>query len=434
MTKNYIIPCSIKPLLLKCANTRTLRKIGFVIIFTLLTGLSSFATEKETRRFSLDSNYRTSSYSNKAIGDFVVEFNQLGSAIAEAIPGKYEGANNVLTRGLFVGVYSSIFYYPLQVAYHEFGHGTRFAAVGRRPSYGVVESFLSSDRYITHKRYTNFFEYYLALFSNPGFDGGDVTTKDIMFTTDKVSPEYDYMISMGGINNDMYLSELIEDEIFYNDKAEIFYLPHYIDGKLSSFLYIHDKLHENGLGDIYEIGVYYNQVKNYGISDDDIKRADLISFFLSGTTYNLIASNINYIFNNGKGTKALSYKKFKLPDVSTYHTLRGISYKVKTGYRFSDDLAFILAVESISKGEDYTEFSLGVNSKIGEVNRIRILSHISDHASFNVSLSHLLKNNYEITLGLDHYNVDTLYGERNITSLKSAKSDTQLSVKLSVVY
>jgi len=169
-----------------------MKKLGaflFILLSLALpygTVFSQIITNQHT--FSLDSRFVIQKYSNKAIGQFGIELVNLATLPADLIVKRdtttTKGDKKFLFydshqlrnvgNGLLLFIGSAFLSSSFTFAYHEYGHGTRAAAVGYKPYYG--HGYIESDADIqaalsgSTKLYDNFLSFYLSsMFDIGGF-------------------------------------------------------------------------------------------------------------------------------------------------------------------------------------------------------------------------------------------------------------------------
>jgi len=126
--------------------------------------------------------------------------------------------------------------------YHEFGHGTRAASAGFKPYFG--HGFIGSEEDLkkairSGELKDNFFSFWLSSITNTsGF--AIATASDTLFSpldeAEFIEFGIDGLVPAGGLNNEMYFTEAIEDQI-HRDGGHIGYWPSYAMAKLSATSY-----------------------------------------------------------------------------------------------------------------------------------------------------------------------------------------------------
>ncbi|GEM_PF-6635101 len=162
---------------------------------------------QDFRTLSIDTGYRTKSYSNRAIGNFGLEYIQATSLLFEGGANIGFVKNSPWSRGLWLAlniITNDFLSQPISQFYHEFGHGTRMAVYGIKPELhiGVSQS---------NHHYDNFFLIFLNDFGNAS--GASCWPSD----DEKYSQLSRYQRAVeaaGGLNNEMYISELIRNTVY----------------------------------------------------------------------------------------------------------------------------------------------------------------------------------------------------------------------------
>jgi hypothetical protein len=414
---------------------------SLLIIALIILSMNSYSATEATnlRRISLDTQYLVLSDletvpTNRAIGNLMIDTFNSTELLYDKLEKLIHADSSAWARvPYFFVVGGGLFSYaglPLQLAYHEMGHASRLRAFGARPFY----KFKSST-----DQYTNFFSFALA---SLGKTEGDATVEPEDTTVfDTTHPDYIYKGSfgelnnpvylMGGLNNEMNLSELYEDQLYYR-KGHVMQIANYVAAKMSTNFYIED---QPLVGDIVNIKAHYTSL-NLEVDDDDLNTAGQTSLLLSSSTYAYIYGLYNYIKTGDSSIKHFTYKGFRLPDVSFYYLREGLSYKVTSGYQLENSW-ILFAIEHIFNGEDITEATLGFRHSF-EYKSKKFVSEIK--AMVGPSLSSTMEIDMEtsknlwVKLGLSQINNHSLWGQRNINSLEDNEVDYNLWTNLSYYY
>ncbi len=191
-------------------------------------------------------------------------------------------------QGALLLVGSTVLGQAFQLAYHEFGHGTRTAAVGLRPRYGFGTLFTAADVEAALRappEHESFFGYFLqGLFKDKGY--ALASPDDTLFPPpsdeELVESGWAVLLTAGGLNNEMLFAERIEDEIYRNG-GHIGFVTAYANGKLAASNYELDGV----FGDLGNAVARY-QALGIDVDKDQIDSASRKSFFLSSMSYQLI--------------------------------------------------------------------------------------------------------------------------------------------------
>lgn len=427
-------------MILKSKTQSILLLGGLITVAALLPDLNAVANQYENleRTLSLDTGYRRTAYSNRAITDFNLEMLQGYGYLNNAFYNWQDeiGKNDSTfskslweTANIGIGIiFGGFFFTPV----HEFGHGSRMAAAGATPTFGYTFGSTADDST------TNIFNYYLMslkysfkdIYTN-GWTTSDLSTQPKYLSLSALEQsEVDFFVSAGGVNIQMYSAEQMSNMI-YDHGGHVSYIVPYFVSKNSSYFYaiFGDASSSNDLTNMLD---YYNTTKGYNITTKDIKRDNLIALLASSTTYSILSAYYNYLNNGDPTIRPFSYNNIRLPDVYLYHTARGVSYKLDSAYQVNDSLSIPFSVEYIHRGENYTELSVGwENSFSGWSSSGKIF--VSDNVSLQNSITFYLGDEFDVSLGWDHYNKDTLFGERHTLDLYDESSDEVWS-KVSLKY
>ncbi len=212
-----------------------------------LTVVVTFAQPSpSSRSLSLDSRFFFNGYSNEAIGRFGIEMIHLGSLPASILfphDATRRDTENVflwydaqqlrnVAESVVLLLGSGFFSVFVQIPFHEFGHGTRSAAAGLKPYYGFEGPVGLSGGTL----YSTFFTFYLANLLRLSNAFTTATEALYLPRSGEWDRDWSAVVSMGGMNNSMFFSELIEDEML-RFGGHIGFAPTYLYGKLSAALY-----------------------------------------------------------------------------------------------------------------------------------------------------------------------------------------------------
>ena len=165
--------------------------------------------------------------------------------------------------------------------------------------------------------------------------------------------------------------------------------------------------------------------------------ANLVALLASGSTYRYSRGLYSYLRDGShRRIGAYEFHNVRVPETSTYLTSRGISYKVKSGYRFKDGLLLHAGLEFVAHGDHSAEGTLGLAKKVESLRSAKLRGNVilgrGIGAEINASLP--LNSASSIGMGLEHYSSKTLHGERNVPSLEHGPRSTILWVRMSLHY
>jgi hypothetical protein len=286
----------------------------------------------------------------------------------------------------------------------------------------------------------NFFKYYLRNLANtkragceqsPAFSakmnaavefyrtGGGVTRQEAesVFKTKLI-------ISAGGLNNNVYLAEVISDDLYR--RREIHFLEGltYVSNQLYAALYARGAK-EHG-DDPYDVEMCW-KVLYIPASKTDMQRAGVFSLLLSGTTYRTLYSMWSSLLHTGRQAGPLSVYGFRVPDVFPYTTSKGMSCKVVSGYAVRDRISLIFGGEFVLYGKRAMEMNLGIEHDLGEVwHNLSYKGVLTFGKGINAEVSAKIPvvDRVIVTVGGALYARDSLLGERNATDLRKERSGT----------
>ena len=157
---------------------------------------------------------------------------------------------------------------------------------------------------------------------------------------------------------------------------------------------------------------------NINVDRDDLIKSFAISILSSQFTYSFLYSIFSGEYYKQHRVEPLKYKSFFLPDIFPYMTSKGISYRIKSGYKYSDNLSFRFGIEFVTIGNYTQEFIFGINKKF-ENNQILDFTTIFGKYGVNFELTHTIPVSKYINFNLDFdiYSTKSLHGERNARNL-----------------
>lgn len=350
---------------------------------------------------------------NRALADFGVELLQAHGFLYDQLAHTSLFEESALFRGallkfdFLLNAYLSMTYL---VAYHEQGHSARVSSRGLGGA-----SFDGPN---------NFFGYWISRFKEP-FSGATYFSEVGMTLDDSI------IIDGAGLNNEMRFSGQLADQMYFNKGHVTDWTP-YVLGKLSSLTYGRGDEEGNDLSSI--LSSY--GVKHYDISREDIDAGNILSLALSASTWRYGFGILQYLGINQTRLEAWEIYGVRLPDLEMYLNKRGLSYKIKSGYRVDSNFVIPFAVEFIAKGDTQLEATLGIRK------RFKALPMWSFGADVRVgegigSCLHVAMRpheHFQFMVGMEQYHEKTLHGERNMPTFKPRTIGYEAWGKLSLVY
>lgn len=410
---------------------RTLALLSFSVLCFL-----PLQAQELVRTISLDSGYGSQSYSNRAIDHFALEFTQLYSGVFNGVSAIPFVGDNPVGRGVWSLLGFSLatpYAAGLNMALHQNGHGTRIAAIGQKPEYFFYSDPDDLDSYDPDDTYSDFFSYFFQAINRTDETGGTQASGDTLFKlgTDDRPDDWGLVIQAGGVNHQSQYADLLEETIYLRG-GHLAYLPFYLKAKMavSNYMDAEDSGDfGDGGGDMAAVIRFY-ETEELDINRGNLRTGSDTALLLSTATYGLLFSYWSYVTEDNPVPPPLEAFDLRLPDVDFYINRKGLSYKVKSGYRVDDELLFPFAVEQVYRGESTTEVSLGANFRVGD---FWIQSGFAG-SSYHAALDLLLTEQFLISGGVQHYDVNSLYGERNIPSLKEGDTSDEIWARISLVY
>lgn len=338
-----------------------------------------------------------------------------------------------VANGLLLFAGSIFIKNSFQFAYHEYGHGTRLAAIGFKPSYGhsaiVNETDLQGILSGEVKLYDNIFYLYLSsLFDATGFT--IILAEDTLFSplyNELNNNGWDGLLQMGGFNNEMLFSELIEDEMHRNGGHIGFLLP-YINGKIAVLNY------PAGLGVFNDVTnmISYYQSRGYNIDNDKISKGDKVSLFASTLSYQLVYQFLNMLSGKSSRFHPWEFRGIELPNRLFYMNRSGLSYKIRSGNRLAE-WRFPFALEYVFEGEKRTEFTFGAEKRFEKITAA-FGAIIGKRLDLALDLSYRQSKWLMLSSGYALYDQRNLHGERLIPSLEHGATYHDFYLRASLTY
>ncbi len=382
-------------------------KILFIIIISLLSlPLHADDNSEATNRFTLTNGYWDTQYnSNEGIAYFPMSlFDTYDWGFRKlSLDSNIFGRSFSFLLSLYLSNYLNETY--IRTPFHEFGHATRFQSYG----YKIRRYEVGNDSSVTANSY---FEMVFKR-SETGDEGAaTVGTFSVLNTSQ------DLIVSAGGMNNEILLSERLSDRIYERGGSvpDLYFYYLIKNGPYNYFTI------STSTGDPAYILKDYNTL-GLNISETNVLDSYKFSLLASGTFYSLLWGNIKYLYNGEQNIKPLEIFGFSLPDFYTYLNSKGLSTETVLHYRVNETLNFGLSFEKVYNGSPYEEISpqvrlaLKLNSNYFKflILKPQLLIGFGDNVDWGGSLLTELEGKYFGTFAkYTYYNKNTLYGERNI--------------------
>ncbi|MDR2416647.1 MAG: hypothetical protein LBD15_00530 [Holosporales bacterium] len=387
------------------------------------------AASQETDTLTLSSAYFEKLYTNKGLVTFGLELARFSIRVED-----YWQFESLWAKWGWRAL-SFWFSWAFNVAYHETGHGLRARAYGY--DYQLLTDMKDNSPYSKDE---NFFKYFLHSLVNTkraanraSDEFGKKHTDVVLFLETgagmtlqeaKDFTKVALIFSAGGMNNNTYLAEATSDGLYRRDEIPFLEGMTYAGNQLISAQYAREAK-ERG-DDPYDVELHW---KTLGVSatKTDMQRAGVLSFFLSGTTYRMIYAVWNELLHTGRQARPFSVYGFRVPDVFSYTTSKGMSYKLVSEYKVRDNIHVFFGGERVFHGESATEFNVGFEHELGESWRnMSYKCALTFGKGFDAEASVKLPilERLIATIGGAIYSRDSLLGERHATDLRKKYSGT----------
>jgi hypothetical protein len=393
---------------------------SLTIVFCLVINVLCIETNEKVDSFvdfmkkdsvSFSSAYFEGLYTNKQLANVNLEFLRASDRLL---------ASDKIHKSVWLFKYALFllllwFNEKAGTALHEIGHGLRARSYG-------IDFMLIQDYYNDFYKNENFFNFLINNLFNTGraacaTNPYEIANLEKYFQEQgEINNFYNFAIifSAGGINNNIYLAEKIAEDIHFKNSLQR-HLPYleYVFNLLYGAIY--DKIAKQPGDDPYNIIHDFNLKGRDDFKKNTIFTAGIKSLFLSATTY----SSLYSLLTNKPMVKPLG---FRLPDVFSYITTKGMSYKVVSGYELNEALNLIFGFESVFGKEAATEINLGLNHQTMIANfpmSYKGIITFGQGLDLEASAQSPILKYFDVGLGCEIYSVTSLMGQRHaLTNMK----------------
>ena len=363
---------------------------------------------------TLSSAYWEGQYTNKQLANFGLELMRGTARLENFLTDSSNGTENAVAKWGVRAFYMLFINHAFYTAYHEIGHGLRMKA------YGQNFMLTKSDDYGAFKKDENFFKYFVKELTSFSRAGCRCETR--------LGNKEELVVSAGGMNNETYMTERISEGLHNRNRLSFNESFAYFYGRLAPVIYALSKEDKGyNLGDDpVAVQHYYKQL---GISakKNDIALAGVISTLLSGTTYSIG----KYAFSSDKYATPISFYNFQAPDVFSYITSKGISYKLNSAYKYQDNIKFLFGVEHVFHGKSTTEAHLGIDFTLSSLHNtnMKVVTTFGQGFDLEAICSVPVTDYLSVNVEAGTYSTKSLLGERHARKLdKGRSSDIAVSV------
>ena len=390
-----------------------------LILFASLFANKNTNEKTNNLSFSYDNHRNKFNITNRSLFKFSNDIKNL-TLYAQNQVDHYLTYENDTKQKRFLSFFTNYFinsFLNFDVGIHEFGHASRLRALGYKTQFNNNLPYNLHEYYFLNKK--NFMkDAYVESTGNRLYEVHRDVKKTIS-TTENSSTDFDIVISAAGITNDVKYSELINDRLIWNDGSPFDFLD-YIEPKLSAYIYIATGswLDSPEFSDTLQLEKYF-QARDWNIKENDIGNSSLIAFFLSSSTYIHGLNSYNYLLNGDRKTQNLFYKNFRLPDVSSYYE-RGISYKLISGYKLSNNLYVPISIEKVFKGDTKRKEEISIGIHIKPANNLLVKTNITKGGAIQDSLEieYDIQKHIQLFASMESNDIRNISGLRDISSLK----------------
>ncbi|MDR2412532.1 MAG: hypothetical protein LBD66_02920 [Holosporales bacterium] len=244
-----------------------------------------------------------------------------------------------------------------ETAYHETGHGLRARAFGHQyqlvPDKSVGGAFKKEER---------FFKFYVDKVLGAARATCRYDNKFTKESESTISPSKKYCIVFaGGINNNTYFAERICEDIYWHKDLYFMQGFSYLHNRLYLPIYaLHARKKDK---DPYDVALCWGSL-GIPAKKKDMVSAGFLSFFLSGTTYYTFYAAGHALWGSGPDPTPPTICGFRVPDVFSYITSKGVSYRITSTYTILEGMDFHFGVERVMHGRTATEFHMGLRQTV----------------------------------------------------------------------
>jgi hypothetical protein len=371
---------------------------------------------------SFDSGYWERLGSNRAFWNFGLELDGLVNRGLDKFSMDSGVGKNPLVRALVAGGAYWFYRYPQYsyfVANHEFGHGTRFISIGVNPVFAWDDGSPELD---------TVFQFYVKGWSRYG--QGAYTAG--AYSPAQAPDNWDAALSAGGVNNSAAFAEAVEDAVT-RGRAGIASYTSYVWGKSDAAAYVDITKalqaagQATGSGDMEFIVDYY-EGEGFDIDFDAIREGSLVSRWASSTYWLILWSALRFPFVGDTKVVRPFLGPLRLPDLSHYLNLPGLSYKLRSGIGASK-FFFPLEVEHVYRGRSVTEIAFGVETTESSYKAIgwglKLLANTSGGYGVHSFFEWPLGQSAVVTTGASVLSMDLLEAGRNSVKINDSLSLSQ---------
>ena len=405
-----------------------LRRGVVSLVIAATSATPALAQQGATRGFSLDSRYLLGPASNSAAVRFGLDMATLATLPGDLLLEGSDSRGRAIAASWLVFATSYYLNEGFSLAYHEYGHGTRNGALGYRTRYGF--GTLRSDADVTAalaggELHDTFLSFYLRTFySSGGFAIRDATDPLFAPVDEAAEPAVGWNVARraGGMNNEMLVAQVIDDDV-QRSGGHVGLFTLYVKGKLSSSPMSQSS---RDVGDIGRVVTGYAD-RGISISADDIERASVTAFLLSGLSYQITFETLAALTGRPFRFDAWTLGPVEMPSTSFYMNRDGLSYRFATGVRHRG-WRFPVAIEQLFDGRERTEVTVGAELLQGRATGSAAVTW-GRRLAWELAVGTDVSPRVRIEGGYTVFDARNLRGERVIPSLEGGARYHDLFVR-----
>lgn len=231
----------------------------------------------------------------------------------------------------------------------------------------------------------------------------------------------DIMTTAAGVNNTMRLGGDLSDALWH---AKGHVASSVLYGRLKTNMWSYPL--RDGSDPNFLIKDYAQ--KGITLTKKDMNRGNALALFLSASTWAYAWGWVDFVRNGNTVVPRAEVFGVRLPDVENYFLIEGMSYKVKTGYRWKD-LYIPLECEFVTIGAKGCEVTVGGEYTFPQLQNLSIGGHVRFGRAFDwdITLRQPIAKRFFIEGTVEHHSLKGFNGQRNIATLeKDVKAMTVL--------
>lgn len=304
-------------------------------------------------------------------------------------------------------------------SYHEFGHFTRFKAMG-------WEDVWFQTPYQTDNIFAFTF-YCLTHFSVSASTAANAQT----VSTHLPQIDQEILSSAAGVNNSMRLASDLSNAL-WEGRQSITSIMIYGKGKTDLWKY---PLGSSSGNDVNSMLTNY-RAKGMRITKAHMDQSNKIALFCSASTYAYMLGWLNFIHKGHTAVPRPELAGIRLPDVEAYCLVEGLSTKIQTGFRHKN-FYLPVSVEWLTHGEKGYEISMGAQQTLKRGYGITLGGTLRFGRAFDwdaiVRMPFAQKEAF-IEARVEKHSLKSFHGQRNMATTTKGPSAMTFLLRIGAYY